>query len=84
MTLTSQMETVNPTNSTIEFELTDVAAAVTLVWGNTTAYGFPALSLQQETQGSWIQVFLNFLEPNTTYDYNITAATGCYNTGLRD
>lgn len=79
-TVTAQMVSVNPTNATVKFELTTVGAYVTLVWGNTTSYGFTALAAN-EPLDTWISVFLDYLEPSTTFYYNITAATGCYNTG---
>ncbi len=62
----------NSTNSTVLFELTDIGASVTLVWGPTTSYQFPGISDVSEQANIWYPVFLNFLKPSTTYYYKLT------------
>ncbi|MGA8512305.1 MAG: hypothetical protein WB778_06255 [Thermoplasmata archaeon] len=62
----------NQTNATILFELPSVGADVTLVWGNSTSYGYTALNSVSEPAAQFIPVFLNYLESNTTYYYKLT------------
>jgi hypothetical protein len=50
----------------------------TMSWGNTTSYSYTAVSNQYG--GSW-NIFLNYLDPNTTYYYHISASKSCYNSG---
>jgi hypothetical protein len=70
----------NSTNSTILFELPNIGAYVTLVWGNSTNYGFYAydrttgLKIQNVlySSGPWYASFLDYLKPSTTYYYKVT------------
>jgi hypothetical protein len=71
----------NATNSTVLFDLTDIGAYITLVWGNSTKYAFSALSnVDYQDTSKWNPVFLNYLEPNSTYYYKLTATDPSENT----
>ena len=62
----------NATNTTIFFELVSSDAYVSLVWGNTTNYGFWAIKNVHYLNGQWFEVFLDYLQPSTTYYYKFT------------
>jgi hypothetical protein len=73
----------NATNTTIFFKLVSSDAYVSLVWGNTTNYGFWAIKNVHYNSGQWYKVFLDFLQPSAsssspwTYYYKFTGnATG--------
>ena len=80
----------NSTNSTIRFELPNIGAYVTLVWGNTTNYGFYGTnSLGQQiknvlySSGTWYSSFIDFLKPSTTYYYKFTGNYSGFSMGTQ-
>jgi hypothetical protein len=67
----------NATNTTIFFDLVSSDAYVSLVFGNTTNYGFWAIKNVHYNNGQWFKVFLDFLQPSKTYYFKFTGnATG--------
>ncbi|HYA57501.1 MAG TPA: hypothetical protein VEH57_03445 [Thermoplasmata archaeon] len=74
---------VNSTNVTVQFTLS--TNATVYLFFNYTAnflYGFTQLSDVRYTNSQLKQnVFIDYLEPNTTYHYEITASTYCMNPG---
>jgi hypothetical protein len=67
----------NATNATLLWKVSP-AATVTLVWGNSTAYAFTAIRNQNEGSGENTYP-INFLNPNSTYYYQISGSESCYN-----
>lgn len=67
--------TTHPTNVTLSWNV-NPAARVTAVFGNTTSYGFTAVQGQYDGSGSG-SVFVDFLEPNKTYHFQLTGYGAC-------
>jgi hypothetical protein len=71
--------TPKSTNSSLTWDESPAAQSTTLQWGNTTSYSY---SQSVGGSGSY-SVFLDYLQPNTTYHYLITAhqpSPGCTGT----
>jgi hypothetical protein len=78
--LSLQSATVtNATNSTVFFWLTSASgessASAVLSWGTSTSYGYSQSGVADTS--SRYATPLNFLDPNTKYDYKVTASTSC-------
>lgn len=73
--------TTNSTNVTIKWELPGSDAYVSLVWGNTTNYGFWAIKNVHYNNGIWFYVPLDYLQPGTPYYYKFTGNASGENMG---
>jgi hypothetical protein len=72
----SSSVSTSPTNATITYEPLvnsgcPTTVYVTLTWGNTTSYVFTAFSVVKETASHYYSIFLNYLEPGTTYYFQL-------------
>ena len=74
VSITNVQVSVQPTSVNVSWSESPSAQSTTFYWGNTTSYAFSTGA------GSW-SVYLNYLEPSTTYDYEISAhepaGSGC-------
>ena len=85
VTFTSHV-TYTATNATIYFTPNTssgctASVSVTLVWGNTTSYGFTAFQNQPYNTGQQYSTYLDFLQPNSTYYYELTGTSSGFSGG---
>lgn len=75
------MASVDSTNVTAKVTV-NVNATVYFYWGNTTAYGYTLLNgVRFSSSDLSNSYFVDYIEPSTTYYYEVEASTSCYSTG---